>query len=328
MERKMVVLTPVKNEAWILPLFCASTSLWADHIVIADQQSTDSTREIASRFPKVTLIVNDSPDLDESYRDAMLVKKARELVGNNGILFRIDADEIFTPNFDSEDWREIRQSKEGIVWLFPWLQICPGFDSFWKFGTNYGAFVDDGREFVPHGVIHARATFWATSPNELKTASNIGLLHFQFVDWNRMQSKHRYYQCFEHIAFPTKSAIEVFRKYHWMFDSDLSKESIPSHWIEDYKKLGVDIIKNVSFENEYWWDKKIDRYFAAYSPKHFRHYETFKLGKLLFAKGKNPFDILLLTYLEATKYIYNKKHGLSRRIVHKIDRVLQNKLHI
>ena len=92
MERKLVVLTPVKNEAWILPLFCASTSLWADHIIVADQQSTDGSREIVSKFPKVTLITNDSPDLDENYRDALLVNKARELVGTNGILFRIDAD--------------------------------------------------------------------------------------------------------------------------------------------------------------------------------------------------------------------------------------------
>ena len=328
MERKLVVLTPVKNEAWILPLFCASTSLWADHIIVADQQSTDGSREIVSKFPKVTLITNDSPDLDENYRDALLVNKARELVGTNGILFRIDADEIFTPNYDSKDWVDIKQSKEGTVWLFPWLQIYPGFNSFWNFGANYGAFVDDGREFVPHGVIHARDMFWVVSQDELKTALNIGLLHFQFVDWRRMQSKHRYYQCFEHITFPTKSAIEIFRKYHWMYDSDLPLEDIPSCWIEDYKKLGIDIIKNVSFENDYWWDKKINEYFDKYTYKHFRYYETFKPGKLLFAKGKNPCDKLLMAYLETTKYIYNRKKGLSQRIVHKIDRILQNKFHI
>jgi hypothetical protein len=327
MERRIVVLTPVKNEAWILPLFCATTSLWADHIVIADQHSTDGSREIVSRFPKVTLVDNDSADLDEKCRDTILVNKARELVGTNGIFFRIDADEIFTPNFDSEDWLNIRQSKAGTVWFFPWLQIYPGFASFWEFYPTYGAFVDDGREFVPHGVIHARATFPPMSDDELKITSNISVLHFQFVDWKRMQSKHRYYQCFEHVTFPTKSAIEVFRTYHWMYDSDLPLEAIPSSWIEDYKKIGIDI-KDVSFEKEYWWDKKIEEYFAEYSPKYFRHFETYKPGKLLSAKGKNLFDILLMAYLGATKTMYNRKKGILRKCVRKIDHVLQNRFHV
>ncbi len=328
MERKMVVLTPVRNEAWILPLFCASTSLWADHIVIADQQSTDSTREIVSRFPKVTLIVNDSPDLDESYRDAMLIKKARELVGNNGILFRIDADEIFTPDFDSEDWREIKQSKEGTVWRFRWFHLSPNFSSFFesKF-PMFGAFVDDGREYTPKSIIHLRELFPNSPVAEERVALNIGLLHYQFVDWNRMQSKHRYYQCFEHIAFPTKSAIEVFRQYHWMFDSGLPKESIPFQWIESYKSLGIDLF-GVAFEKEFWWDEKVNEYFAKYSPEHFRYFETYKPGKLLFAKGKNPLDKLLLAYLETTKFVYNKNKGRIFIIISKTDHILKKKFHL
>ena len=327
MKRKIVVLTPVKNEAWILPLFCASTSLWADYIVIADQRSTDGSREIASSFPKVILADNDSTDLDERYRDAILVKKARELVGTNGILFRIDADEIFTPNFDSKDWLEIRQSEAGSVWRFPWLQIFPGFTSFWEFYPTYGAFVDDGREFIPHGIIHSREMFSADSDEKKRFAVNNKVLHFQFVDWKRMQSKHRYYQCFEHITFPTKSAIEIFRTYHWMYDSDLPLKSIPSWWIEDYKKLGIDI-KNVSFENDYWWDKKVDAYFAEFSPKYFRHFETYKPGKLLSAKGKNLLDMLLLAYLEVTKRIFNRKKGVLRKFVRKMDSILQTRFQL
>ena len=65
-------MTPVKNEAWILPLFLQSASIWADYIIIADQSSTDGSREIASRFPKVVLIENDSADLDEEYRNHIL----------------------------------------------------------------------------------------------------------------------------------------------------------------------------------------------------------------------------------------------------------------
>ena len=141
-ERKIVVLTPVKNEAWILPLFCRSTSIWADYIVIADQQSTDGSREIVSQYPKVIIIDNDSPDLDEGYRDKILVDKARELVGNNGILFRIDADEIFTPNFESKEWKKIKDSECGTVWHFRLIQLNNKLSSYWenKSITTFGAF--------------------------------------------------------------------------------------------------------------------------------------------------------------------------------------------
>ena len=43
----MIVMTPVRNEAWVLPAFLESTSRWADYIIIADQMSTDGSREIA-----------------------------------------------------------------------------------------------------------------------------------------------------------------------------------------------------------------------------------------------------------------------------------------
>ena len=46
----LVVLTPVFNEAWILPAFLKATSLWADYIIIADQMSTDGSREIYKEF--------------------------------------------------------------------------------------------------------------------------------------------------------------------------------------------------------------------------------------------------------------------------------------
>src|SRR5260370_16728571 len=61
----VVCLTPVKDEAWILERFLTCASLWADHILIADQGSSDDSREIAARFPKVTLIENPSPEVDE-----------------------------------------------------------------------------------------------------------------------------------------------------------------------------------------------------------------------------------------------------------------------
>ncbi len=48
----LICLTPIKNEAWILDRFLKCASLWADYIIIADQQSTDSSIEIAKNILK------------------------------------------------------------------------------------------------------------------------------------------------------------------------------------------------------------------------------------------------------------------------------------
>ena len=95
----LICMTPVRNEAWILNAFLKATSLWADFIIIADQCSTDGSREIAMRYPKVILIDNNNTDYNEAVRQKMLIDKAREIDGDK-ILFALDADEIFAANFN------------------------------------------------------------------------------------------------------------------------------------------------------------------------------------------------------------------------------------
>ena len=56
----IICLVPVKNEAWILDRCLATASTWADVIIVADQMSTDNSREIALKYPKVQLIENPS----------------------------------------------------------------------------------------------------------------------------------------------------------------------------------------------------------------------------------------------------------------------------
>ena len=330
-DRKIVVLTPVKNEAWILPLFCKSASIWADYIIIADQNSTDGSREIASQFPKVVVIDNDSSDLDEGYRDGLLINKARELVGNNGILFRIDADEIFTPNFDSEDWLKIKSAKDGTVFMFRWVQMYRKLSSCWetKGQIIYGAFVDDGREYSPKGLIHARSMFNSKTKEDTIVLQDIALLHFQFADWKRMCSKHIWYQCFERIKFPQKSAIDIYRMYHWMYNPSLPYEKVPIEWISVYRDKYYIDIHSYNVEKKYWWDDKTKEYFQQYSPQYFRHIETYyTIGELVRVPGKNILDKLLMLYLHCTRGIYNVKQGIAYRIVNEIDNILKYRMGI
>ena len=53
----LVVLTPVKNEAWILERFLRVCNDFADAIIIADQSSTDGSRDVIARYePRVIAV--------------------------------------------------------------------------------------------------------------------------------------------------------------------------------------------------------------------------------------------------------------------------------
>src|SRR2546425_10654486 len=76
---RVVVVTPVRNEAWILERFLSVTSRFADHIIVADQRSSDDSRAICSRYPKVTVIDNPTDEFNERDRQLLLLRQARAL---------------------------------------------------------------------------------------------------------------------------------------------------------------------------------------------------------------------------------------------------------
>ena len=45
-----IVMTPTRNEVWVLRAFMEATTRWADYIIICDQMSTDGTREIVQAY--------------------------------------------------------------------------------------------------------------------------------------------------------------------------------------------------------------------------------------------------------------------------------------
>ena len=119
-----IVMTPVRNEAWVLHAFLKTTSTWADFIIIADQMSTDGSRDIYKQYEKVIVIDNNNQDFNEAERQSMLVTKAREIANHRDcILFGLDADEIFSANYtNTNDWKEILMSNPGAVFWFKWAE--------------------------------------------------------------------------------------------------------------------------------------------------------------------------------------------------------------
>ena len=93
---KVITLIPIKNEDWILEYTLKSVCQFSDHVIVADQQSTDKSLDICKKFPKVKVINNENLGHSNKVRWSLL-DEAREIDGNN-LIFCIDADEIISPS--------------------------------------------------------------------------------------------------------------------------------------------------------------------------------------------------------------------------------------
>jgi len=269
MKPIIICLTPVRNEAWILDRFLKATSLWADYIIIADQMSTDSSREIALKYEKVILVNNNSEVYDESFRQKLLIEEARKLKGQK-LLITLDADEFFTPNLiNSHEWNEMINSKQGTVFCFQWVNINSEFNKFWNANYFPWGYMDDGYVHNSNNKIH-NARIPLPNYAEQIRINEIKVMHFQYTDWKRMLSKHRWYQCYEHVTYPEKSPLDIFRMYHHMYAIDTkSLNAIPEFWIRDYKNMGIDIKERID-NGTYWWDERVLDYFDKYGVEYFK----------------------------------------------------------
>ncbi|MEM1060359.1 MAG: glycosyltransferase family 2 protein, partial [Verrucomicrobiota bacterium] len=211
MSRPTVVcLTPVKNEEWILERFLAAASLWADVIIVADQHSTDRSREIVSSFEKVQLIENPNPEFNEPERQALLITAARERVPGPRLLLALDADEALSGNFTtSPEWERILAAAPGTSIRLHWANVTPSGQEYWSTGslTEWG-FVDDGTPHAGKTIHSPRVPVRAGGP--VLDCAELHFLHLQYIDPARTASKQRWYQCYERLRQPETSPVRLF----------------------------------------------------------------------------------------------------------------------
>lgn len=268
-KRPIVCLVPVKNERWILDLFLATTSLWADHIIVADQQSDDGSRDIIARHPKAILIENRESRFNEPERQALLIAEARTRFPG-AILFALDADEILSPEWvDSQEWALIQNAEPGTQVLMRWANLRPGlrWHSFGRWVLC--GFVDDG--ITPHvgRPIHSPRLPTPANAPAIK-CQTIRILHYRSFDPLRMESKHRWYQCWELLNQQNRHPIKQYRFYHSVDSPRLHKlRFFPQRWLQAYAGMGIDL-RAPLIEHAYWWDAQILSWFAKHGVLTFR----------------------------------------------------------
>ncbi len=265
-RRQVICLTPVKNESWILELFLRATSLWADRIILADQFSTDSTREIAGRFEKVQLIENPSKTFNEPERQELLIAEARKIPGPK-ILIALDADEIFTANvLGSLEWTTMLNAPRGTGVYVKLANIRPDFMTYWTPNLLFLiGFVDDGSPHEGHKIHSPRLP--KRPDGRRLVLSQVKLMHFQFIDWKRMASKHRWYQSYEVLFNDQSSICRLYRTYHHMYAVHKSElKPIPADWFGGYLQRHI-AVDQFEHQTTYWWDGEVLDLMAEHTPQ-------------------------------------------------------------
>lgn len=320
-----IVMTPVRNEAWVLRAFLEVTSLWADYIIIADQMSTDGSREIAKSYEKVILIDNKNPDFNEAERQAMLVAKAREVAaGRDTLLWGLDADEVLAANtFETEDWKRIINSKPGDVFCFKWAEICPNQKEYWLSSTTYypWLFHDDGKE--PHGNyvrnMHSMRIPYPIEEKQLYYIDDFRVLHLAYLNRHRVASKRRFYQ-FVDWELNHRSPITLSRS-----NTPTKKEEqvlpLPSAFLHQKDQYGFDLLGLVDTEvAKCYMDDYIVERFSRHSMKELRKLDIWDDVFLATYHLENPqrkVDKWVHSYLRKTTMMKDKK------AIRLIDKVLK-----
>ena len=272
-----IVMTPVRNEAWVLRAFLESTSKWADYIIIADQMSTDGSREIAAQYEKVILIDNKNPEFNEAERQALLVNKAREVAaGRDTLLWGLDADEILAANYkETKDWERIQHSAPGDVFWFKWAEICPNQKDYWLSHTTYypWLFHDDGKE--PHGNyvrnMHSMRIPYPKEEKQMYYVDDFRVLHLAYLNPSRTRAKRRFY-CFVDWEMNHRTPISLARAYAQTKTSD-AVLSLQESMIYSNNKDGFDVLSLVDTSGGKCW-------FDDYIMDRLSRYPITKLRKL------------------------------------------------
>ena len=311
---KLICLTPVRNEQWCLKPFLKAASIWADHILIANQHSTDDSAQIAAEFEKVMLIENKDDVYNEASRQSLLIAEARKIPGNK-ILVALDADEMFSPNFlNTNDWQRILNSAPGEVFGLKWVNIEPNWKQYTSPDFYYPwIFHDDG---ITEHKNYVRAIHSMRIPYPIEAdahgynqVNDFKVLHFAHLNPSRQKSKARYYQMTEILQGEFTNPIAAYRTY--TPHNNQKMYDFPSTWLEKYKKIGIDLKSEIDIESvSNWFDQMTMEYLNKFGANRFGKIDIWREkwlsndGRKVYKDPRTLSIKLLHMYLKLTHPFY------------------------
>lgn len=270
---------PVKNEVDILPSTLDTISTYCDVIIIADQMSTDGSRDLYKKYPKVVMIDNTREGHSNEVRWDLL-KKAREF-GHNNFILCLDADEYISSKI-FQKFYENQVFKVGQSFMFPWIQLWKNQNLYndqgvWYKNYQRAAWVDDGvTNYSKDVVINDHVA--RVPPGFLKNiikVKNVPIVHLQWLFWNKTQLKQAWYRCSELIKNPLSFKEINFSYFHSLNQNIKKLKKTPENWINEYAfdKINFNKINN-------WHKESIFNFFDKYGISFFEPLQIWHIGVL------------------------------------------------
>ena len=140
------------------------------------------------------LVDNQRKGYDEGERHRVAFEAARAIPGRK-IFLAIDATKLISANWkNSSEWKTLLSLPEGTAIYARWVNVLPNFKTWFQMGESFViGYVDDGKISYSPGKFHVPRI--AIPPNAPRfVLEDIRLLHLQYTDRARSESKNRAYQ--------------------------------------------------------------------------------------------------------------------------------------
>lgn len=212
---------------------------------------------------------------DEPGDKNRLLEAGRSHGGTHFIV--LDADEILTSNCLSQDLlrNKILALSPGEKLLMHWVQL---WRSPFRYRVDPSSWSNQYGDFIfcdaPNASYSSEFIHTSRSPNNNMSghlysadSDNIGVLHFQFVNWTNLLIKQAWYRCLEKIRNPNIDIPSLNEKYGLAKrEEGLETSTVPAEWYQNYPSFNFNIYSTAKspYKNE------VLKWFEEYSVDFFK----------------------------------------------------------
>ena len=169
-------------------------------------------------------------------------------------------------------------------WIQLWKSICQ-----YRAADGYAydykdcIFCDDGHCFYQSQFIHSSRTPKNLSGNtrQLPKDTNMGFLHFNFVNWRNVLIKKAWYRCLEHIRVPDWPVEKINRFYKgqsYSLSTDDDDENVVLKSAFDTWFNAYDFFDQTVFEKpDLWRENQVLGWFEQYGKSFFKDLEIWNI---------------------------------------------------
>ena len=289
---KLIALIPAKNEEQMIVACIKSLDNVADEVIVYDDHSTDSTAAIAERCGATVITGNyqtQSGWPEYEIRECLLAEARKRQATH---FLALDADEAITPNFAKVAREQLATLNPGDTLSLRWITL-------WKdtehervdgvFNNLYKdfAFCDDQTSHHQYAFLGVGRTPHAPHGKRQILPHHLGgILHFQYVVWDKTQTKQAWYKCSELIK-GERSARRINHTYAISMDGPhVVTKLLPKEWPISFSDKS-----NTAITSQWHYDKIVS-FFDQYGIEFFEPLQIWHIKELheLFIRktGREP----------------------------------------